>query len=200
MDLKQPDNLRKTTIGIVAAIVLIAGTLGIFWSMRSSSPPDVNGDLLTVARFVNSSSYQRLDDISKTPFMKRLRKSSDELKAAFLAGKLTRREFDEAYLNGWMARQLDHMEEYYSHPAQTRDSALMARYRAEAAVPRPVVGKPSGPKVDDPSDDVKDSFVRDRVRTWPVERRDQWEAFRTAVKAAKSATKTPAPTGMPPKS
>lgn len=203
MDLQHPDTLRRIKIAAALAGVGLVVAVGLALAMRPAPAPDPDADLAAVAKFVDSSRYDRLGEAEKLSYMKRLRKDSAGVKKLYEQGALSREQYHEAVLNGWMARQLDHMEEYYSKPAGTRDQALVAEYRAKAArsaatpATRPATGGGGGAPVADeePDDEAKDDFIGDVVRTWPPEQREKWETYRKAVKAAKSAAKGPAGRG-----
>jgi hypothetical protein len=177
-------NKTQKTIGLVVAAVLVVGAfVGAALVMRSSPPPAPQDDLLELVKFVKTDQFERLPEIEKQPYMKRLRSGADQLRALRAEGKITQFQYEQAYLNAWMARQLDNMEEYYSLPAAVRQQKLLAKYS------KPSTG-PSAPKDPyEPNEETEDDFIKQRIATWTPEMRQQWDEYRTAVKAAKSAAK-----------
>lgn len=188
MSLKQLNKPQKMIVSAVGVVVLAAICVAGAIALKPGPLPETSGDLVTIAKFTKTARYNRLSEIDKSAYMKRLRRSSNELRAALANGQITQGEYREAVLNGWMSRQLDHMEEYYSMPAATRDKTLTASYVAKAKASPATSPAAIDPAA--PSDDDEDDFIRARIRTWPIEQREQWETYRSAAKAAKTAAKS----------
>lgn len=187
MGLKQLNKPQKMIGSAIGVVILAAICVGGAIALKSGPLPETSGDLVTIAKFTKTVRYNRLSEIDKMAYMKRLRRSSNELRAALSAGQITQSEYREAVLNGWMSRQLDHMEEYYSMPAATRDKSLTVSYIAKAKASPATAPAKIDPA--EPTDDDEDDFIRARIRTWPIEQREQWDTYRSAAKAAKTAAK-----------
>lgn len=178
---------RRFPSGIVIAVVsiLVVGAILVL-SMRQKPLIEANAGLVEVAKLASSDRFQQLGLQDRLPYMKRLRQDSKALRDALASGQLSREEFDQAYLNGWMARQIDHMNDYYSMPEAKRARALLAEYQGEQSKASSATTKQTE---FEPSDDVKDQFIHRMVKHWTPEEREKWEQFRKDVKAAKSAAK-----------
>ena len=125
--------------------------------------------LVTIAKFTKTARYNRLSEIDKMPYMKRLRRSSNELRAALSAGQITQGEYREAVLNGWMSRQLGShgrvLLDACRHARQDRLTATLHRQNQGIAGDR----AQRSSILTTPSDDDEDDFIRARIRTWPIE-------------------------------
>jgi hypothetical protein len=82
-----------------------------------------------------------------------------------------------------MARQLDHMEDYYAQPeakrtqylAEDRARKVKESSKSTAAAPQKF------------SDDAQDKFVDQWAKKWSAEQVTRWETYRAAMKKAKAA-------------
>jgi hypothetical protein len=169
---------RKTiwiTAGVLAlAIACIAG-----WKLRPVRMPPLNSDPIVLARFVSSPDFERVSEQQKRPYRIALRAKTKELAAALQNGILTREQYDEAYLNGWLARQMDHMGDFSRLPIASRQQAWNEYYARKAKQPPP--------KEPQPAHEVEKAFIQRVVSTWPDEEQAKWEEFRSATKSAKKA-------------
>src|SRR5688572_8317139 len=173
---------------IVGAVVLVAAAGMVLWAMRAPEPPPATADVATLAKFVRTSQYNALPEGQKRPYMKALRKGSKELVAARNEGRISQNDYEEAYLNAYMERKLDDMEEFFEIPEAKRKQTLVAEYvkKNREKVATTAASAPEPPK---PDEEKEDDFMEDRVETWPPEERAKWEEFRKAVKEAKQAAK-----------
>src|SRR4051794_37577757 len=104
---------------IFGSILLIAGTV-LAWQLKPAKTKPLNSDTITLAKYLSSSDFQQLDEPHKRSYREVIRSKSKELAQALAEGKITRAEYDEAYLNGWLARQMDHMGDYFRLPVADR--------------------------------------------------------------------------------
>jgi hypothetical protein len=182
---------RRWMIAAAAAMVLTCAVV-LAWVSRSPAIPPADGDPVQIARFVRTDAYERLPEADKRPYMKALRKNLDRVATAHRAGQLTRKEYEEAYLNTWMERRLDQMEDFYKVPAAQRQQRLIAEYvkknKSSLSSSRPSAAA----ELPKPDDATEENFEDDRVATWPPEEQAKWQQYRQAVKKAKDAAKSQA--------
>jgi len=88
---------------ILGSLLLLAGTV-VAWQLKPAQPKPLNSDTITLAKYFASSDFQDLDEVQKRPYREVIRSKNKELAQALANGKITRAEYDEAYLNGWLAR------------------------------------------------------------------------------------------------
>jgi hypothetical protein len=185
----------KTTTWFVIGAAVIVVALGAVWFTRGAAPlPSPNDDVAKLAKFMESDRFKNLSEAEQRPYMKRMRKSAAELLHAAQTKQINENEYETATLYGYLERQLDNMEDFYSVPEAARPQRLLAEYRQKAAesAAKKATTRPAAPLVVDGSkididDDEKDEFIDDQLAKWPPERQQQWETYRAAVKAAKSA-------------
>ncbi len=185
------DRFGRKRLAVGSAIFVVVGGSIAVWALalRAAEAPPADADLVTLANFVRSDEFEQLPEAQKRPYMKTLRKNLDELAQAQMAGKISLKDYHKAYLNAYMERKLDHMEEYYSLPADRRMPLLAAKYakkERESAKAAPATGNAEPPE---PDELMEEDFTEDRVETWPPEEQAKWEEFRKAVKQAKEAAK-----------
>ena len=161
------------TAGALAlAIACIAG-----WKLRPVKLPPLNSDPIVLAKFVSSPDFERVNEQQKRPYRIALRAQTKELAAALKTGELTREQYDEAYLNGWLARQMDHMGDFMRLPIASRQQAWNDYYVKK--LKQPAAKEPQ------PAHEVEKAFLQRVVSTWPQDEQEKWEDFRQATKAAK---------------
>jgi hypothetical protein len=171
----------------VVAVVVLAGAALAAWKFFGTSRPKADADFMTVARFVGTSDYRQLSEAQKRPYMKTLRANMPALIQAMQQGKLARRDYDEAYLNVWMERQLDHMGNYYKLPPDRRAPYLLEEATRKAKASK---GSAEEPR---PDPKVEDDFIDARVNGWSPEEQSKWQEYRKAAKAAKEKAKSKDP-------
>jgi hypothetical protein len=167
----------------VAAVVLVAVVV---WASLPSRGPDPKSSPIKLARYVNTSDYKALQEADKRPYMKALRSATPQITEAFRNRQISQQEYEAAYLNAWMERQLDHMGDYFKQPAAKRDQFLLVEYVQKAKAP----AASSTAKAPEPSDAAEEQFIKERLAQWPQEQRAKWEEYRSAVKRAKEKAKT----------
>lgn len=174
---------RRLLLLLALAVVLGAGGVIAAVLLRHPKEPPAGSDLVTVAKFVASSDFRDLPEARKRPYMRTLRAQQKELSQAREDGRLTSYQYEEAYLNAWLERQLDHMDDFFKTPAAQRQSKLVEDAVRKAKAPRPAT-EPYRP------DDTRENkFMDRRLSSWSAAERVRWEEFRQAVKKAKEAAK-----------
>jgi len=123
-----------------------------------------------------------LPEAKRREYIRALRKNSDTLATALSSGRISQGEYDTAASYVWLARQLDHMENYFQLPA----GAPRDRFVTELAEKSRKAGPTSAPA-------IADSKTREKVAElwmtdWAADRRAQWEEFRKASKSKKTGT------------
>jgi hypothetical protein len=168
---------------IFGSLLLLAGTV-LAWQLKPAKPLPLDADVVSMAKWMSSVDYQDLPEIDKRAYRNVMRKNTKDLVAALNNGKLTRPEYDEAYLNAWLARQMDRMHDYFRLPVADRKYVWAQEYAKKHAAKAA-----QGPSTDpQPSEELEKAFVDRVVRTWPAEERQEWEEFRRANKLAKGKT------------
>ena len=171
---------------IFGSMLLLAGTV-LAWQLKPAKPLPLNSDTVTMAKYMSSSDFQNMNEIDKRPYRNVLRKNTKELVDALNTGKITRAEYDEAFLNTWLARQMDHKGDYFRLPVADRKYVWAQEYQKKKAA-KSTSAPSAGPAEPQPSDEAEKAFVDRVVRTWPAEERAEWEEFRRANKLAKGKT------------
>ena len=173
-------------IGMAAGIVLIA-VVGIsVWATgsRGDDTPRPDADPVTIAKFLTSQRWAKLDEPQRRLYMKTLRQKSDEISDALSRGKITKEEHDLAKHNIWLERQLDKMDEYYKlppGPARVKYlDDLVARKIEKRKNPQP-------PNPNDPDTDDDSPFMEARKEEWPQEMEQRWDNFLDALDAREKA-------------
>jgi len=162
---------------IFGAILLVAGTV-LAWQLKPAKVTALNSDPITLAKYMSSSDFQQLDEIHKRPYRETIRSKNKELAKAYAEGKLTRAEYDEAYLNGWLARQMDHMGDYFRLPVADRKYVWAEQYNKKKASKAPSTDPV-------PTDEVEKAFIQRVISTWPADEQAEWDEFRRASRMAK---------------
>src|SRR5262245_28219973 len=126
---QQGRSLKGVWIGAGIALFVVACVAA--WKLRPFTRPPASGDPVTLAKFVASSDFDRLTEPQKRPYRAALRSKSKELASALQGGRLSREQYDEAYLNGWLSRQIDHMGDFFTLPVANREQAWAERYLNE---------------------------------------------------------------------
>jgi hypothetical protein len=162
---------------ILGSLLLLAGTV-VAWQLKPAQPKPLNSDTITLAKYMSSSDFQQLDEAHKRSYREVIRSKSKELAQALANGKITRAEYDEAYLNGWLARQMDHMGDYFRLPIADRKYVWADQYNKKKATKAPSTDPV-------PSDEVEKAFIQRVVSTWSADEQAQWDEFRRASRLAK---------------
>ena len=173
---------------VVGGVVVVIAAAVAFWAMRSPKLPSASDDPAALAKFVRTSQFNKLPEAEKRPYMKALRKSMAQVTEARNQGRISQNDYEAAYLNAYLERKLDHMDEFFSMPEAKRKQALLAEYvkknRAKPATTEASASVPSGPE-----EQKEDDFVQHRVKKWPAEEQAKWEEYRKALKEAKQMAK-----------
>ena len=172
---------------LAAAGVLIAGVAIAFWSLRSPKPPPPTADVATLAKFVRTDAYKKLPEDQKRPYMKSLRKGMAQLADARNQGQISQNDYEAGYLNAYLERKLDDMDEFFKIPEAKRKQVLLAEYVKKNRTKPATAASSSTPP--HPAEDKEEHFVDHRVEKWPPEERAKWEQYRHAIKEAKEAAK-----------
>jgi hypothetical protein len=175
----QSGSSRRVPIGIVV-VALIAVVALVAWKAWPRHLPPAS-DTVAVAKLTNSSGFASLPEAKRREYIRALRKNSEALATAHSSGKLSQLEYDVAMSYVWLARQLDHMEEYFELPA----GAPRGKYVTELAEKSRKSGPSSAPA-------IRDDKTRDRVSDlwmtdWAADRRAQWDEYRKASKSKKGS-------------
>jgi hypothetical protein len=177
----------KWLVGGVAVLVVAAAVA--FWAMRSPKLPSPSDDPAVLAHFVRSSQFNKLPEADKRPYMKALRKSMAQVTEARNQGRISQNDYEAAYLNAYLERKLDHMDEFFSLPQAKRKQALVAEYvKKDRVKPATMAALASAPP--EPESQKEDDFVKHRVAKWPTEERAKWEEYHKASKEAKQMAKS----------
>jgi hypothetical protein len=178
MNLAKPAGSARKTIAIVVGVLAVAIACVAGWKLRPVKMPPLTSDPVVLAKFVSSPDFNnRVGEQQKQPYRIALRSKTRELAAAMNDGRLTREEYDEAYLNGWLARQIDHMGDFYRLPVASRQQAWNEYYAKKMKQP------PS--KEPQPAHEVEKAFIQRVVGSWDADEQAKWDEFRTATKNAK---------------
>jgi hypothetical protein len=156
---KAAGSSRKTMLIAAAVVVLAVGSIAA-WKMRPVKMPSLSSDPVTIAKFVSSPDFERLKESQRQPYRIALRAKTKELAAGLQSGQLTREQYEEAYLNGWLARQMDHMGDFYRLPVA---------------------------KEPQPPHEVEKAFIQRVTRNWDEDEQAKWDQFRQATKNAKKS-------------
>jgi hypothetical protein len=172
-------------VGTAAGAVLIALVGLSVWATGGSGndTPRPDADPVTIAKFLTSQRWAKMDEPQKRLYMKTLRQKSDELSDALARGKITKDEHDLAKHNIWLERQLDKMDEYYKLAPGARVKYLddlVARKIEKRKNPQPK--NPNDPDTDDDS-----PFMEARKEEWPQEMEQRWDNFLDALDAREKA-------------
>jgi hypothetical protein len=151
-----------------------------WWALYGRPLPPTNADVVTLARFVNTSRFSHLQEKQRRPYAKTLRNNLNQLAEAHAAGRVSDAEYEQAFLCGWMDRQIDHMHDFYRQPPGTREQYLRAEHTAK-------LKNPKGSAAPVPPRDAEAEFVEKWISGWDADKRAEWEEFRQASKRAKQA-------------
>jgi len=168
----------KKKIWISAGVIAVAIASLAAWKLRPVKMPPLDADPVVLAKFVSSSDFDRVKEQQKSPYRIALRAKSKELADALKDGRLTKEEYDEAYLNGWLARQQARMRSFFRLPVANRQQVWTEQY-----VQKNLNDKPNG--VPMPAPAVEKAFVARVVGAWPEEEQAMWEDYRSVAKEAK---------------
>src|SRR4051794_14487885 len=177
MAAKTAGSSRKTMLISGAAVVVLAVASIAAWKMRPVKMPPLSSDPITIAKFVSSPDFDRLREPQRQPYRIALRARTKELAAGLQSGQLTREQYDEAYLNGWLARQIDHMGDFYRLPIASRQQAWNEYYTKKMKQP--------SAKEPQPPHEVEKAFLQRVTRNWDEDEQAKWDQFRQATKNAK---------------
>lgn len=183
-------NKKWMAVGAAAIVVVFGGVAVWALALRADElPATTETDLVKLANFVRTDAFRELPEAQKRPYMKTLRKNTDELAEAAQSGRISQRDYEEAYLNAYFERKLDQMEEFYGLPADRRLATFTAEYvKKNQEKPKPAATAPAGkPGPLKPDEEVEDDWVDDRVATWPAEEQTKWAEYRRVLKQAKTA-------------
>jgi hypothetical protein len=183
------DKSRKNRNWVFAGILaLVAAAAITIWATWSPKPTPPTADVAALAKFVRTSQFNKLPEAEKRPYMKALREGMSQLVEARNQGRISQNDYEAAYLNAYLERKLDDMEEFFQLPEAKRKQVLLAEYvNKQRAKPATVSASTATPP--QPDEQKEEDFVDDRVETWPPEERAKWEEYRKAVKEAKLAAK-----------
>jgi len=170
---------RRLPLGIVA-VVLSVIAVAIAWKLWPRHLPQAS-DTVAVAKLTNSSDFASLPEAKRREYIRALRKNSDALVSALSSGKISQAEYDTAASYAWLARQLEHMREYFEIPA----GAAREKFVAELAEKSRKAGPTSAPSIADSK--ARDKVVDLWMSDWAADRRAQWEEFRKASKSKKAS-------------
>ena len=173
----QSGTSRRLPMGILVG-VLMAVAAAIAWKVWPRHLPPAS-DTIAVAKLANSSDFASLPEAKRREYIRALRKNSDALASALSSGKISHAEYDTAASYAWLARQLEHMREYFEIPA----GAARDKFVTELAEKSRKAGPTSAPSIADPK--VRDKVVDLWMSDWAADRRAQWEEFRKASKSKK---------------
>ena len=178
---------------IIAVVLLTGGVVAaVFFRGAGSSKPAPESDPVTLARFVAGREFDAVPELEKRPYTKAVRQHLEEIAGAFRDGRIDEKTYFAAYLNAYVERKLDGMEEYFASPATKRDAALTQEYARKTQQASASDAKKSAKLSDTlpkPSEELEDDFIDERVETWPPEQRAKWEEYCQAVDRAKNAAK-----------
>lgn len=166
---------------IAAGALLVAGAM-LAWALWPASHPDPNGDPLVVARFVGTSEFFTLPEGRRMAYLQALRKNADKIDEALQRKQFSERSYDRAMAYVWLARQLDHMDEYHQLPPGPRRQAFL---KARVDKGR----KPSDPPLRPKNEEEREKAEEQWLARWPADRQAQWEEYRKVIQEKKSATR-----------
>jgi uncharacterized membrane protein len=182
----------RLAVLIIASVLLTGGLAAAVWFRGAGSRPSPESDPATLARFVAGGQFQDMPEMDKRPYTKAVRQRLEEIAGAFREGRIDEKTYFAAYLNAYVERKLDGMEEYFASPATKRDAALTQEYARKTQQAAAGDAKKSAKLSDTlpkPSEGLEDDFIDERVETWPPEQRAKWEEYCRAVDRAKNAAK-----------
>jgi hypothetical protein len=169
-----------------AAVVVIAVVGFSVWATGSGrdETPSPNGDPATIAKFLTTTRWTKMDESQRRPYMKTLRKGSDEISKLLASGKISKEEHDLAKQNIWLERQFDRMDEYYKLPP----GAARVKYLDDLVQHK--VEKRKHPEPRDPNDPpTGDStpWAKARKEQWLQAMEQRWDEYRDALDAREKA-------------
>ena len=179
-----PAKRNTKAIWITGAVLRVAGGCAAALKMRPSSPPALSADTKTLAKFTATPEFERMEESQKRGYRSALRTKMKELPQLLNSGAISRAEYDQAYLNAWLARQIDAMDDFYRLPISTREQQWTDRYREKSKAPKQPGAAAAEPP--EPAEEVEDAFLHKTLATWDAEERSKWEEFRTVTKRAKA--------------
>jgi hypothetical protein len=165
-------------VGIVLAALVVVAAL-VAWKIWPRHLPPAS-DTVAVAKLTSSSDFASLPEAKRREYIRALRKNSEALATALSSGKLSQAEYDTAASYAWLARQLDHMENYFELPAGT----AREKFVAELAEKSRKSGPSSAPAISNSK--ARDKIIDLWMADWAADRKAQWEEYRKASKAKKS--------------
>src|SRR5678816_103958 len=130
---------RRVPLGIILGVLVVIAAI-VAWRIWPRHLPPAS-DTVAVAKLTSSSSFASLPEPKRREYIRALRKNSEALANAFASGKISQAEYETAASYIWLARQLDHMENYFELPA----GAPRQKFVAELAEKSRKAGPASAP-------------------------------------------------------
>jgi hypothetical protein len=166
-------------------LIVLAG-MAAAWRLWLGAPPSLTADPVRLAKFASSPKFEALPDEQRRQYMDAVREGKDDWYEAYAKHQLTSQQYENALLNAWISRSLEHSNEYALLRAGTPRQIFLDRIVRKGEKKRLATTRPAQSTLFD-----KDPYDLDEVKKlvagWPPERRAQWEEFRKAVRERQAA-------------
>ena len=174
-------------IGTAAGVVVIAVVGLSVWATgnKGDDAPSPSADPVTIAKFLTSGRWAKMDEPQRRLYMKTLRQHAEEISDLLARGKISKEEHDLAKHNIWLERQLDKMDEYYKLPAAGPARVKYLDDLVAHKIEKRKTAKPKNPN--DPDTDDDSPFMKARKEEWPQEMEQRWDNFLDALDAREKA-------------
>jgi hypothetical protein len=185
---------REQRIAMAAGGGLLALLL-IFVVVRAAvsggGKPSLSSDPVEVARYMAKPEFAKMRQEEQLSYMSLLSKSTPDLNAAFRARKITEAEYTAGLIGGYLARKSKQVEGYMRlNSIKDRNAYLDKIIDKDAAQEK---AAPAAEKKDD-EPLIKLDFsemAKEHMKSWPADRRDDFEDFRKALKERRKARGIP---------
>jgi len=166
-------------VWLTAGATLVVAVFAVIALNWHPAGPNPKGDVIAVVKYVSSSRFEDLTEKQKRPYMDALRFNIEKVNNAHKAGTIDDKQFKLANQYAWMARQLEHMDEYFAlRPGKAREAYLDSRIDKKLG---------AGGKINTEGSVKDDEFMQQWSQNWPRERQDRFEEYREAMKARAKA-------------
>ena len=158
-------------------VVVLALLVWVVMSVLGNNEPRLNENTVVLAKFMESSSFAKMEYEKQRQYYKVLDDRNAELDQSFKDHRLTEPEYRTALEAAWLGKHIKRVEKYHAlPPGQPRADyidKLLDKKERKAENPK------SGEiKADETAAEMK-------VEKWPPAVRQQWEAFHNAYSKEK---------------
>ncbi|CAN5693622.1 hypothetical protein BH09PLA1_BH09PLA1_25790 [soil metagenome] len=175
------------SLGFVLVIVGMVLIVTLLVAILLKGPAAPKNDAAALAKIASSAEFQNAPPEKQRQYMVSMNDRSDQIVAAYKAGKLSDEEYRTAMNAGWMAKQEEHMAKYHALPAgKAREDYL--DHLTEKHEIKKTREKLNPELASDFKHDV--AYEENYIAKWPAEKRAQYEAFRRALVDRRHAYET----------